>query len=118
MCRRYQQGKCHKGRSCKWRHEYWSVLQQRWDEWAKARGGGGGGGDGDGGDGGGGGEGAEVGTLTHTHTHEAQPQASPSKPGPPSLAPHPRATLGRQLASAGRRGRTSPVCSTARRATR
>ena len=37
MCRRYQQGKCHKGRSCKWRHEYWSVLQQRWDAWAKAR---------------------------------------------------------------------------------
>ena len=26
LCRRYQQGKCHKGRSCKWKHEYCSWV--------------------------------------------------------------------------------------------
>lgn len=29
LCRRFQQGRCHKGRSCKWRHEIWEALQQR-----------------------------------------------------------------------------------------
>lgn len=37
MCRRYQQGRCHKGRACKWKHEFWSVLQARWDEWHRQR---------------------------------------------------------------------------------
>ena len=33
LCRRYQQGKCHKGRSCKWKHETWSELAARWERW-------------------------------------------------------------------------------------
>ena len=37
LCRRYQQGRCHKGRSCKWKHEIWSRVQERWDEWHRQR---------------------------------------------------------------------------------
>ena len=33
LCRRYQQGRCHKGRSCKWKHEVWPELQLRWEQW-------------------------------------------------------------------------------------
>jgi hypothetical protein len=33
LCRRYQQGRCHKGRSCKWKHEVWAELQLRWEAW-------------------------------------------------------------------------------------
>ena len=33
LCRRYQQGRCHKGRSCKWKHEMWPELQMRWEAW-------------------------------------------------------------------------------------
>ena len=33
LCRRYQQGRCHKGRSCKWKHEIWPELKERWDTW-------------------------------------------------------------------------------------
>ena len=35
LCRRYQQGRCHKGRSCKWKHEMWPELQLRWEAWQK-----------------------------------------------------------------------------------
>ena len=37
LCRRYQQGRCHKGRSCKWKHEIWSRVQERWDAWQRQR---------------------------------------------------------------------------------
>ena len=36
LCKRYQQGRCHKGRSCKWKHEIWPALQQKWDEWHRS----------------------------------------------------------------------------------
>ena len=37
LCKRYQQARCHKGRSCKWKHEIWPTLQERWDEWHRLR---------------------------------------------------------------------------------
>ena len=37
LCRRYQQRRCHKGRSCKWKHEIWPALQQKWDNWYRER---------------------------------------------------------------------------------
>lgn len=39
LCRRYQQGRCHKGRSCKWKHEIWPELQARWGAWQNPDGG-------------------------------------------------------------------------------
>jgi len=38
LCLRYQQGRCHKGRACRWRHEIWDFLQQRSDERNRERG--------------------------------------------------------------------------------
>ena len=43
LCRRYQQGRCHKGRSCKWKHEVWPELQLRWENWQSGAASGGGG---------------------------------------------------------------------------